>query len=213
VARPLHFQGPDAKNHKPWKQSRRRSRRAFHGRVVLPSLDAGARYTAPIVSCWTAGAFRSAPNVSRGFACQLFPFAATDRIIAPTPSHAVPIFPMVCPTAVPVKGAAAPLYPCISRNVSLACAVRIMPTAPAGQEKRGQLVAPQLLQRWGSDHPNLQPPILHLDRASGPLIFLPRTFSVPAGSIWWRPHPARSSVTKWLLSHPPFGPVTQICQI
>src|SRR5262249_57549312 len=48
----------------------------------------------------------------------------------------------------------------------------IIAAAPAGQEKGGLLVAPQLLQRWGSDHPNLKPPILHLDRASGPLLFL-----------------------------------------
>jgi hypothetical protein len=46
-----------------------------------------------------------------------------------------------------------------------------MAAAPAGQEKSGSLVAPQLLQRWGSDHPNLKLPILHLDRASGPLYF------------------------------------------
>jgi len=45
-----------------------------------------------------------------------------------------------------------------------------MMSAPAGQEKRGLLAAPQLFQHWGLVHPNLKPPILHLGRASGPLL-------------------------------------------
>jgi regulator of protease activity HflC (stomatin/prohibitin superfamily) len=44
--------------------------------------------------------------------------------------------------------------------------------APAGLEKSGSLVAPHLFQQWGSDRPNLKPPILRLDRASGPPSFL-----------------------------------------
>jgi hypothetical protein len=35
-----------------------------------------------------------------------------------------------------------------------------IPLAPAGLEKSGLLVAPQLIQDWGSDLPNLEPPIL-----------------------------------------------------
>jgi hypothetical protein len=57
----------------------------------------------------------------------------------------------------------------VARLLSFLIVVPTISPAPAGQDKRGLLVAPQLFQRWGSDQPNHKPRIIRLDRASGPL--------------------------------------------
>lgn len=61
-----------------------------------------------------------------------------------------------------------------------------MISAPRGLENRGPLDAPQLFQAWGSDLPNLTPPILRIDRVSGPLFYrgaITRTSPLDSSSV------------------------------